>query len=145
VQPHFHRITSPDQVQIYQSIMADSQQAHTFRLLAGATDNKDNRITPHGWKAEEAARQDLGSPGTENDPDFVPGQDTVQYIIPLASSSETSSQWNISARLLYQNLSHRFADELFALDTTEIQTLRNALDNSLPTETVAAVNRTVQF
>lgn len=135
IQPHYLSISHPDQVQVYQSIMADADKDPTFRLLAGQSYIKDNRIPPVGWDPAQAAAQDLGSPGTEDDSDFAPGRDTIQYHIPAPQPPPRT--WQIQTRLRYQNLSYRFAAELFTLDTPDIQTLQSALNGTLPTETLA--------
>jgi hypothetical protein len=135
IQPHYQSISHPDQVQVYQSVMADAEKDPTFRLLAGQSYIKDNRIPPVGWDPAQAAAQDLGSRGTEDDSDFAPGRDTIQYRIPAPQAPPRT--WHIQTRLRYQNLSYRFAAELFRLDTPDIQALKSALNGTLPTETIA--------
>ena len=48
-EPHYDLITSADQVQIYESIMGDSDNNVTYTLLRGAQYLKDNRLSPKGF------------------------------------------------------------------------------------------------
>ncbi len=51
-QRHYDRIDSAQQVQIYESVMADKQGEMTFTLLRGARFWKDNRLLPKGWQSD---------------------------------------------------------------------------------------------
>ena len=48
-EPHYLEITSPDQVQIYEAVMGDTEGMVTTVLLKGAGYVKDNRLLPHGF------------------------------------------------------------------------------------------------
>jgi hypothetical protein len=103
--PHRDLITRPEEVQIYQSVMADAQGKPTWSLLGGATYLKDNRLPPHGFKAAEMdAAQVAVRGGAESDPNFNAhgsGSDEVTYRIALP---ESKGPLSIEVELLYQSV-----------------------------------------
>jgi hypothetical protein len=116
LQGHHQRITSGDQVQIYQAIMLDPDGAPTWTLLRGVDYAVDNRLLPLGWDAG-AASADIAPRGVD-DADFGAGGDAVSYEVSLGDSE---GPWTIEAALVYQPLGARFAAELFTADTPEVR------------------------
>ncbi len=114
--PHYHQIERSDQVQVYESLMADTHGAPTFRLLRGARYLKDNRLLPRGWHDTHAEAAATAPAAVGNDPDFAGGSDTVFYVIPATTGPLRVQTW-----LYYQVLSPRYADELFTFQTPEVQ------------------------
>ena len=53
-EPHYQRIETPDQVQIYESMMVDTEGELTTTLLHAASYIKDNRLLPLGFDIDRA-------------------------------------------------------------------------------------------
>lgn len=102
--PHRDLITRPEEVQVYQSVMADRTGAATWSLLRGASYLKDNRIPPKGLKAPGPdARQIAVIGGAETDANFhaeAGGRDEVTYRIELSETGPLT----IQVELLYQSV-----------------------------------------
>lgn len=102
---HHDVITRADEVQIYQSVMADSAGQATWSLLRGASYLKDNRLPPRGFNATGAGGWEVAvRGGAETDSNFNAagsGQDEVTYRIALP---ETRSPLQVEVELLYQSV-----------------------------------------
>ena len=108
-EPHHERITNADQVQIYETVMQNSDGEVTYTLLRGASYAKDNRLLPAGFD-KGTAPQDIAVLGAAaQDEDFAEGADRVQYEIDVQSAA---APLTVSVELLYQSLSFRFATDL---------------------------------
>jgi len=108
-EPHYQVIASPDQVQIYESIMRDSEGDVTTALLRGAGYLKDNRLLPSGFD-KEAASEDIAVYGQAmEDADFVGGGDRVPYTVELGSAE---GPFTVTVELLYQAVGYRWAENL---------------------------------
>ncbi len=137
---HYQKIRSSNEVQIYQSVMADTDGQITFTLLRGASYAKDNRLLPRGWQPTHADGPATAPIGTQGDDDFVGGRDAVVYEVPLAGHGP----FTIQAWLHYQALSPRLADELLQFDTPEVRAfdkLYRSTDH--PPETLATAQKSV--
>jgi hypothetical protein len=101
-QPHYEKITRPDQVQIYEELVADSAGALTTSFLSLKNILKDNRLLPKGWDATGENAELLKSKGVGEDKDYSSGEgsDTVTYEIPVQGAGEIE----VSATLYYQAL-----------------------------------------
>ena len=55
-EPHYHLIYSPDQVQIYEAIMQNTEEEVTTTLLLAAGYVKDNRLLPSGFPVDNPPR-----------------------------------------------------------------------------------------
>ena len=100
--PHHDVITRGEEVQVYQSVMADGEGQITWSLLRGATYLKDNRIPPKGFQpaGPDAAVVAVRGVG-DQDQDFNcqgNGQDVVTYQL----SPGESGRLNVRVELLYQ-------------------------------------------
>lgn len=114
---HYQRITSPDQVQIYEAIMKDTRGSVTTTLLQGAGYVKDNRILPSGFD-KSTVPDDVAVKGKAvEDGDFVGGGDTVQYAIDLGSAR---GPFSVTVELLYQTVGYRWAQNLRQQEAPEI-------------------------
>ncbi len=118
---HRDAITASGQVQVWETQMGDDQNKLTFTLLRGAKYLKDNRILPKGWVASHPDAPLTKPVGVGGDTNFVGGQDDVSFSVSAPSSG---GPYKIEVSLLYQTLSHRFADELFQVQTPEIQAFK---------------------
>jgi hypothetical protein len=115
-EPHYTRITNPDQVQIYESVMGDYANRPTTGLLFGTHYLKDNRILPRGFDKRTADKQVAVVGEALADPDFVSGSDTVAYSVAAPNAAGPLS---VTAELDYQAISFRWAQNLRNYDAPE--------------------------
>jgi hypothetical protein len=108
-EPHYSRITSPDQVQIYETIMGDFAGRVTTGLLYGTHYLKDNRVLPRGFDKASAEPRIAVVGEARQDPRFVGGSDTVGYDVTLP---EGSGQVRVDVELLYESIGFRWAHNL---------------------------------
>ena len=115
-EPHYREITNPDQVQIYESVMADGNGRVTTGLLTALRFVKDNRLLPKGFD-KRTATPDIAVHGeAETDADFDSGGDTVRYSMAAAG---TQGPFRVEAELWYQPIAYRWAMNLNRYDATE--------------------------
>ena len=114
-EPHYARITSPDQVQIYESIVGNFKNEVTTGLLWGTHYLKDNRLLPKGFDKATAEQRVAVVGAARNDPAFKGGSDTVVYDVPVAAGGP----YNVSAQLLYESIGYRWAHNLEPYDAHE--------------------------
>jgi hypothetical protein len=115
-EPHYQEIRQPDQVQIYESIMVDSNGAVTTGLLTGLKYVKDNRLLPRGFD-KASAEPDIAVIGNASeDADFAEGRDTVHYSVDAAGAT---GPYQIDVELRFQPISFRWADNLRKYDAPE--------------------------
>ena len=135
-EPHHQLITSPDQVQIYEAIMADVDGAVTYTLLRGAQYRKDNRLPPKGFKSTVADYASIAiSGGAADDPDFNrdrsgaegSGSDRVFFKIPVAGRG---ARFTVTAEVVYQTVAPRFAQDLFAHQTGKVAAFKTYYERS---------------
>jgi hypothetical protein len=115
-EPHYTRITSPDQVQIYESIMGDFAEHVTTGLLFGSHYLKDNRILPRGFN-KATASQDIAVVGAAaQDSDFAGGSDSVTYSVAAPNGT---GPYTVTAEVYYQAIGFRWAQNLRNYDAPE--------------------------
>jgi hypothetical protein len=112
-EPHYTTIERADQVQIYESVMAGTDGRPTTGLLTGVRYLKDNRLLPAGFD-KRTAPADVAVIGALDDADFDAGRDIVRYTVAAGSGP-----LQIEARLLFQPIAFRWADNLRAYDAPE--------------------------
>ncbi len=113
IEPHYDVITTADQVQIYETIMGNSDGGTTYTLLRAAQYLKDNRLTPQGFdKMSAPAKVAVYSSEAMNDANFNNGSDEVTYRIPIAVAGDLS----IEVSLNYQTIMHGFVQDLYRDD-----------------------------
>ena len=124
-EPHYTDINNSLQVQVYEPIMADTDNKQTYTFMQASKYLKDNRILPLGYKANTPANaQPYGE--ALNDNDFVGGSDTVAYEV----SDLPLGDYTISVTLQYQTMSYGFAQDLYKDDELIEVALMKALDSS---------------
>ncbi|MDA1095396.1 MAG: hypothetical protein O3A25_19365 [Acidobacteria bacterium] len=117
VEPHYQEIRSPDEVQIYESVMTDAAGAVTTGLLSGVAYVKDNRLLPRGFD-KTVASDDIAVRGrAATDPDFLGSGDRVRYVV----NTPTAGALTVEAELRYQPIGYRWARNLGAYDAMETQ------------------------
>jgi hypothetical protein len=115
-EPHYDAIESADQVQIYEPILVDSRDRVTTGLLMGVRYAKDNRILPAGFDKASAGEDIAVQGAAAGDEDFADGGDRIQYSIALTADSASLL---FEARLLYQAIGFRWAENLSTYDSPE--------------------------
>jgi len=115
-EPHYDRITSADQVQIYEPVLGDPNDVPTTGLLTATHYLKDNRLLPRGFD-KATADKDIGVYGTAmQDSDFAGGSDVVHYAVPVPANG---GPFTVSVELLYQPIGYRWAHNLERYDAPE--------------------------
>lgn len=112
-EPHYSIITTSDQVQIYEPVMVDAEGAVTTGLISAVRYLKDNRLLPAGFDKASAPEEIAVRGSALEDADFVAGGDRVAYSIALGGAQ---GPYTVEAELLYQSISHRWAQNLRAYD-----------------------------
>ncbi len=108
-EPHYDFITRPDQVQIYEPIMGDSDGKVTYTLLRAAHYIKDNRLLPAGADKARLPADIAVYGAATGDANFVGGGDLVGYKVDVTGAQ---GPFTFNAELLYQPLSYRFIQDL---------------------------------
>ncbi|MGD8427425.1 MAG: hypothetical protein PVH63_07325 [Balneolaceae bacterium] len=113
---HYSQIDSPDQVQIYESIMAGPGDEVTTGLLTAVRFIKDNRILPDGFD-KSTAEEDIAVHGRAGkDGDFTGGKDSITYIVDVG---KVTGPLYIEVELWYQPIGFRWAKNLAPYDSKE--------------------------
>ena len=115
-EPHYTEITSPDQVQIYESVMAGPNGAVTTGLLTAVRYVKDNRLLPHGFDKRSADKDVAVHGAAETDADFAGGTDTIRYSVAVG---DAIGPFQVEVELMFQPISYRWANNLKAYDAFE--------------------------
>jgi hypothetical protein len=111
-EPHYDAIGQPDQVQIYETIVADVGRAVTTGLLRATQYLKDNRLLPRGFD-KTTAHADIAVHGeARTDRDFADEGDVVRYSLPATTAS-------VDVELRYQPIAFRWAENLRQYDAPE--------------------------
>lgn len=135
LEPHYDAITAEDQVQIYESVMQDTDGQVTYILLRGATYAKDNRVPPRGFDKDTAEADFAVYGAAADDDDFVGGSDEIEYRINVA---EAEGPFTVTARLLYQSVAYPFVESLQETDTPLVQRFLDYYDEADKTPIVMA-------
>ena len=108
-EPHYDVISQQNQVQIYESVMQNTDGEVTYTLLRGAGYIKDNRLLPKGFDKNTAAADIAVKGAAAADENFTGGSDLVTYQVPVGNHS---GPFTITAELLYTSVSHPFMQDL---------------------------------
>lgn len=100
VRPHLQELTRDDQVQVYETAMADATGAVTHVLLRATGFLKDNRLLPRGWRADHPDARMTSPAGVEGDGDFTAGGDLVR--VRVQTSGWTPAR--VEVELLFQSV-----------------------------------------
>ena len=116
--PHYTRITTPDQVQIFEPILGDADGHVTTGLLSATQYLKDNRILPAGFD-KATASPDIAVHGeAAADADFTAGSSTTHYAVSITSAT---GPFRVSAELVYEPVGFRWAKNLAPYKADEPQ------------------------
>jgi hypothetical protein len=115
-EPHYDEIRTSDQVQIYESMMADAAGRVTTGLLRATRFVKDNRLLPRGFDKPSAGSDIAVRGDAAADDNFTADGDRVRYRIDMAGAARPLA---IEVELLYQPISFRWARNLGSYDAEE--------------------------
>jgi hypothetical protein len=136
-EPHHLEISSPEQVQIYETILGTTDYQPTCTLLRAAHYLKDNRITPIGFDPYvlEVPEDVLPVGECEGDGDFGPGSDAITYNI----AGLTRPGYTVTVELRHQAIGWPYVNDLreFEEDPVVARFL-NLYDTVLPGSEVMA-------
>lgn len=116
VEPHYATISRPDQVQVYESVMAGADGQPTTGLLTAVRFMKDNRLLPQGFDKRTADAQVAVHGDAEGDLDFTGGSDHVAYQVTVGNAE---GPFAVTAELWYQPIGYRWAMNLKKYDAAE--------------------------
>jgi len=143
-EPHYETITAEDQVQIYESIMQNTDGQVTHTLLRAADYSKDNRILPLGFD-KAAVPNDVAVKGMAlNDDNFNLGSDTISYEFGVSDNSPLT----IEVALNYQTLSYGHLQDMFkeADVIPEVATFKRYFEAAnIRVETLTRINEVYDF
>ena len=132
-QPHHEIITSPEQVQIYETLLHNAKGQFTTSFVRGCETVKDNRLLPRGWKPNGPGPALTGrflaathpDPLTAKDPRYADGSgsDEVVYRIALPRDADPT-RLEVRATLFYQATPPYFLRNLFESGATGPATRR---------------------
>ena len=118
-EPHYQAIVSPEQVQIYEAILRDSEGAVTTGLLRAAGYLKDNRLLADGFQ-KSAPYEDIAVRGSaRDDPDFIGGTDRLLLDVPLSGTLRTP--YTLEVQLFFQPISYRWIENLRSFQGAEVE------------------------
>jgi hypothetical protein len=109
LEPHRDVIRKPDEVQIWESILADTEGAVTHTFLRAASYRKDNRLLPAGFDAATAPPEIAVHGAAREDANYRGGSDRVTYEVDLSGGSRAV---RLEAELLFQPVSFAFVEDL---------------------------------
>ena len=137
-EPHYSEIHSPDQVEIYESILGGPNGKVTTGLLTAIRYLKDNRLLPDGFD-KCTAEPDIAVVGDAlKDPAFVGGVHRVRYSAPLGTAT---GPFSIEAELWYQPIGYRWANNLKPYDHAAEPRRFNTYFDSMQSRTAVTLAR----
>ncbi len=135
--PHFDRITSPDQVVVYECVPVDAEGKPTTMLTKMAKMGKDNRLLPAGWKPDGPHAATTAPKGTDGDADFLGGSDTVHFDVPIQAAADDAL--TVVAWIFYQPIPPGWAEPLRGTELPEAKTFMALYDAAEKLPDVAAL------
>jgi hypothetical protein len=121
-QPHHEVITSSDEVQIYETLLANADHRFTTSFVHGGEVVKDNRLLPRGWTAAgpgpalngEFLQATYPDPTARKDPRYAngSGSDEVTYRVQLPAGTDPR-RLSVKATLYYQAIPPYFLRSAF--------------------------------
>jgi hypothetical protein len=134
-EPHYDVIDSPDQVQIYESIMGCMKDEITTSLMLAHHYIKDNRLLPAGFNKSTASTAIQVAGEAQADENFTGGSDQVFYRVDTAQST---GPYFITVQLLYQPAGYRWLHKFSGDDSAEAITFLSYLENTPPLPALVA-------
>ena len=117
-EPHYQEISDPQQVEIFEPILKDSQGKVTTGLLDAVGYLKDNRILPAGFD-KQTASNDIAVVGSGlSDPNFTDHGSLTRYRV---NTNHAAGPFHVEAELWYQPVGFRWAHNLGNYEAAESQ------------------------
>jgi hypothetical protein len=117
-EPYYREISRPDEVEIYEPILKDSEGKVTTGLLHALGYLKDTRLLPRGFD-KATAEKDIAVAGeAANDPGFNDKGSAVRYVV---STGNAAGPLHVEAELWYQPIGFRWAHNLAPYQASETQ------------------------
>ena len=108
-EPHYKKIDNPEEVQVYEGILAAPEDQITTVLLSAVRYIKDNRLLPKGFE-KKTAEEDIAVKGkAADDSDFIGGEDSISYSVSIKG---TEGPFFVKVELWYQPIAFRWAQNL---------------------------------
>jgi hypothetical protein len=139
VEPHVDEITTPDQVQIYETIMADPAGMVTTGLLQASQYVKDNRLLPRGFDKATAPPEVAVHGAARQDANFDDTGDRTRYAIAVNAAN---GPFAIEAELRFQVVGYRWAENLRRYDAFETRRFVQYYDSMATGSSVALARAT---
>jgi hypothetical protein len=133
-EPHYDVITSEQEVQIYEMVIADVNGSPTNVLERAAFSLKDNRLLPLGFSVnhptydtvsvvgasvlQDMATGDFNRSATGN---TGTGSDVVHYLFDVPQALAGNWVPEVTARVWYQSMPPRWVAPMFEVNTPEIE------------------------
>ena len=120
-EPHYTTIDRPGQTMIYEAEYHDGKGRPVTSLLRAAGYRKDNRILPRGFDPARplprgVASSAIAPAGIGPDPDFLPGSDTVRYVIDTGSRR---GPFRIVAEAQFESVKPAYAADLAGVNHSD--------------------------
>ena len=139
---HYDVIRSEDEVQIYEMVMGDVNGDVTTVLERAVVPLKDNRLVPRGFSTQHSTYDTTAIFGTAlQDPDFNfdgfegSGSDVVHFHVPLNGVMDTLT---VRSKVYYQAVPKKWTEEMFGVQTPQIDTFRTMFDGADHTPVLVA-------
>ncbi|NPD83449.1 T9SS type A sorting domain-containing protein [Lentimicrobium sp. L6] len=120
-EPHYSMINNENQVQIYQTVMANVEDEVTTTLLHAAYPLKDNRLPPMGFSTSHPSYDTTIIAGlAASDETFNPseqGGDLIKYHIP---TQQYQGQLKVTAKVYYQTVGSKWLEDMFNESSEDI-------------------------
>jgi hypothetical protein len=117
-EPHYTQIRSPEQVQIYESILRGAHGEVTTGLLAAVGYLKDNRLLPHGFDKATASADVAVHGEAAADPRFTDKGHMLEYSVAVEAGQ---APFEVEVELLFQPIGFRWASNLKPYPASETQ------------------------
>ena len=115
-EPYYREISKPDQVEIYEPILKDSDGKVTTGLLHAVGYLKDSRLLPKGFDKATAEKDIAVVGGAADDPAFDDRGSVVRYMV---STGSTGGPFRVEVELWYQPIGFRWAHNLAPYQASE--------------------------
>jgi hypothetical protein len=147
---HHDVISQPDRPQIYELVMGDVNGNFTSVLERAAIILKDNRIPPVGFTTASGVYDTVQiSADALADPDFNKvnsvegsGVDLVHFQVPVTGAIGNIT---VHANVFYQSVPPKWLEEMFMLNSPQIDTFRTMFNNADQTPLLIASDSLVNI
>lgn len=140
-EPHYLAIVQPEQVQIYESIMANANGEIITELMGATEYLKDNRIMPSGQDKFGAVESIQPRGKAVEDEDFQGGVDEIQYAIDLR---QETGPFIVTVEVLYQSIAFPWVEAMRGLGSDEVEYFLRLYD-AVPNEPVVVARESIEI